>query len=189
MLVKLKSGTSVPYTLTSIAVLSFSGVQGKDTLNVKLKSGSTVQYAISLLDVINFTNVQAVDSILIGLKTGTVRSYAVSSVSTLSFIGWDKSASISSTLSTTVDAFVLDQNYPNPFNPSTIIQYGLPKPCRVSIVISNSLGQAMETLVDEQQSSGLHEVTWNASALPSGVYFYRIHAGEYTETKAMILLK
>lgn len=84
--------------------------------------------------------------------------------------------------------FSLAQNYPNPFNPSTTISYSLPKAANVSLRIFNALGQAVATLVDAKREAGYHQVQWNAN-VPSGIYFYRLQAGEYVETKKMILLR
>jgi len=85
--------------------------------------------------------------------------------------------------------FTLDQNFPNPFNPNTLIKYSIPKSSQVSLKIFNTLGQEMETLVNEEKQVGTYEVNWNASNLQSGVYFYRIQAGSYVETKKMVLMK
>jgi len=85
--------------------------------------------------------------------------------------------------------FCLLQNYPNPFNVSTTIQYNLPKATDVTIDIYDILGHKVETLIDQQQQAGYHQVIWNAKDKTSGVYFYRIKGGDYTETKKMILLK
>jgi hypothetical protein len=85
--------------------------------------------------------------------------------------------------------FFLAQNYPNPFNPHTTIIYSLPKAAAVSLRIFNALGQEVAALVNEQEGAGSYQVRWNASHVPSGVYFYRLRAGEYVGTKKMILLK
>jgi hypothetical protein len=85
-------------------------------------------------------------------------------------------------------SFSLAQNYPNPFNPSTTISYELPRAAIVSLRIFNTLGQLVVTLVDEHKASGFYQVQWNA-VVPSGIYFYRLQAGVYVETKKMILLK
>lgn len=86
-------------------------------------------------------------------------------------------------------AFTLDQNFPNPFNPNTLIKYSIPKSSQVSLKIFNTLGQEMETLVNEEKQVGTYEVNWNASNLQSGVYFYRLQAGDFISTKKMILMK
>jgi len=85
--------------------------------------------------------------------------------------------------------FTLDQNFPNPFNPNTLIKYSIPKSSQVSLKIFNTLGQEMETLVNEEKQVGTYEVNWNASNLQSGVYFYRLQAGSFVQTRKMILLK
>ena len=85
--------------------------------------------------------------------------------------------------------YELNQNYPNPFNPSTKIRYSIPQTCRVSINIYNILGETVTTLVDNEQAPGRYEVNFNASNLASGIYFYRIKAGNYIQAKKMMLLK
>ena len=87
------------------------------------------------------------------------------------------------------DVFALNQNYPNPFNPSTEISFGLPVASHVDLTIYNVLGQKVETLVDREMEAGSHTVTWNADKVSSGVYFYRITAKDFTETKKMLMLK
>jgi flagellar hook assembly protein FlgD len=86
-------------------------------------------------------------------------------------------------------SFSLEQNYPNPFNPSTRIVYSIPKASNVTLNIYNVLGQQVKTLIHETQSQGTYTVTFNATSLPSGIYFYRIDAGDYNQVKKMILLK
>jgi hypothetical protein len=85
--------------------------------------------------------------------------------------------------------FSLSQNYPNPFNPTTKIQFALPKSSFAKIVVYDALGRDMETLVNEQLNTGTYEAEWNASNYPSGVYYYKLTAGDYMETKKMMLLK
>ena len=85
--------------------------------------------------------------------------------------------------------FSLEQNYPNPFNPVTIIRYELPHSTEVNLTIYNLLGQEIEILVNEYQPAGTYEASFNALALPSGTYFYRLQAGKFVQTKKMVLLK
>jgi len=87
------------------------------------------------------------------------------------------------------EGFYLSQNYPNPFNPVTVIQYSLFKNSFVNLNIYNSLGKEIAVLVNEKQNEGSYEVEWNANELPSGVYFFRLSAGELSETKKMNLIK
>ena len=92
-------------------------------------------------------------------------------------------------LSTLPTEFRLDQNYPNPFNPSTTIRYGLPNKTAVQLTVFNTLGQSVSTLVNGEQEAGYHEVKFDGSKLASGVYFYRIQAGTFVQTKRLLLLK
>ena len=86
-------------------------------------------------------------------------------------------------------SFVLSQNYPNPFNPSTRIDYAISRTGNVSLKVYNALGQDMATLVDETLAAGRYSATFDATTLPSGVYFFRLEAGTFVESKKMILLK
>jgi hypothetical protein len=85
--------------------------------------------------------------------------------------------------------FQLSQNYPNPFNPSTTIRYGLPQRAQVSLKVYNTLGQLVTTLVNVEQGAGYHEVKFDGSNLASGVYFYRLQAETYVETRKFLLLR
>ncbi|MHB1050370.1 MAG: T9SS type A sorting domain-containing protein [Bacteroidota bacterium] len=85
--------------------------------------------------------------------------------------------------------FRFGQNYPNPFNPSTTIRYALPHSAKVNLAIYDLLGRKIETLVDEVQTAGWNEVTWNAAQFSSGMYFCIIKAGNFVDIKKMILLK
>jgi hypothetical protein len=83
----------------------------------------------------------------------------------------------------------LQQNYPNPFNPSTTIRYGLPHKTTVQLSVFNTLGQQVALLQNGEQEAGYHEVRFNGSGLSSGVYFYRIRAGDFVATKRLLLLR
>ena len=89
----------------------------------------------------------------------------------------------------TITDYSLSQNYPNPFNPATVINYQLPKDGLVTLKIYNELGQEVKTLVNQYQSTGNYSVDFNASDLASGVYFYKLQAGDFISVKKMILLK
>ncbi len=85
--------------------------------------------------------------------------------------------------------FSLQQNYPNPFNPSTNIKFSIPKNSNVKISVFSSAGKEIETLVNSELNAGKYNADWNASIYSSGIYFYRITADGFTETKKMILVK
>lgn len=85
--------------------------------------------------------------------------------------------------------FSLSQNYPNPFNPMTTINYGLPEGRHVRLDILNILGQVVLTLVDQYLDAGFKSITFDASSLASGIYYYRIMAGDFIQTKKMVLIQ
>lgn len=85
--------------------------------------------------------------------------------------------------------FVLEQNYPNPFNPSTVISYQLPVYSHVAMRVFDILGREVATLVNEERNAGSYIVQWNAEGFASGVYFYRVDAGPYSQTRKLILMK
>lgn len=87
------------------------------------------------------------------------------------------------------DNFELGQNYPNPFNPTTTIAFSLPKASDVSLTIFNSLGQRVETLASSYYTAGTYKVTFNATNLSSGVYYYRLVSNDVQMTKSMVILK
>ncbi|HKI47522.1 MAG TPA: T9SS type A sorting domain-containing protein, partial [Balneolales bacterium] len=87
------------------------------------------------------------------------------------------------------ESYSLSNNYPNPFNPTTNIKYSIPKAGHVLLQVYNMLGQRVATLVDKQQNAGYYTISFNASQLASGVYFYRIKAGSFVKTQKMMLIK
>lgn len=85
--------------------------------------------------------------------------------------------------------FELRQNYPNPFNPATTIVFSLPKAIKVQLHIFDVLGRSVGTLVDEKMPAGRYEIQFETRSLPSGMYFYRIQAGQFIETRKMLLVR
>jgi hypothetical protein len=83
----------------------------------------------------------------------------------------------------------LSQNYPNPFNPNTIINYNLPQASNVKLIVFNTIGQTVKVLENGFMGAGNYSVSFNASELPSGLYFYKIEAGQFSQTKKMMLMK
>ncbi|WP_340105627.1 BspA family leucine-rich repeat surface protein [Rhodohalobacter sp. 8-1] len=110
--------------------------------------------------------------------------------------GWSDIYTFRTGMATSIDddagvptEFSLAQNYPNPFNPSAVIEFGLPEAAEVRLDVYNMLGQRIATLVNEQRAAGRHQVQFNASKLSSGTYIYRIQAGEFLQTRKMMLIK
>jgi hypothetical protein len=87
------------------------------------------------------------------------------------------------------DNFRLQQNYPNPFNPKTVISWELPVSTIIKLTVYNITGQKIATLVDERRPAGYHSIVWDASNLASGIYLYRLEAGDFIETRKMVLMK
>ena len=87
------------------------------------------------------------------------------------------------------DEYELSQNYPNPFNPVTVIRYSIPKAEEVSLVVYNLIGEEIARLMDERKPAGSYTIKWDASNFASGIYFYRLQAGDFVQTRKMVLLK
>ncbi|MCH8305454.1 MAG: T9SS type A sorting domain-containing protein [Candidatus Marinimicrobia bacterium] len=85
--------------------------------------------------------------------------------------------------------FTLSQNYPNPFNPETVIEYSLPKAGEVSLIVYNLRGEEVAHLINDNMPAGNHRISWNATNVSSGIYFYRLQAGDFVQTRKMVLLK
>jgi hypothetical protein len=92
-------------------------------------------------------------------------------------------------LSTAPVDYRLEQNYPNPFNPSTTISFALPEAATVLLNVFDVRGRQVASLVNGRREAGVHEITFEASNLPSGLYLYRLQAGDYTAVQKMVLLK
>ncbi|MDZ7766498.1 MAG: T9SS type A sorting domain-containing protein [Melioribacteraceae bacterium] len=85
--------------------------------------------------------------------------------------------------------YSLEQNYPNPFNPTTVINYSVPLESKVKLIVYDVLGKEIAKLVNEEKSAGSYKVEFDASSLSSGIYFYTLTAGNFSETRKMMLLK
>ncbi|MBI1931308.1 MAG: T9SS type A sorting domain-containing protein [Ignavibacteriales bacterium] len=85
--------------------------------------------------------------------------------------------------------YKLEQNYPNPFNPTTTISYQIPVNKHITIKVYDVLGREIATLIDEYKPAGIYKLEFNASRLVSGVYFYKLRAGSFVETRKMIIMR
>jgi len=113
----------------------------------------------------------------------TVDTFGVMKVSTLKDVTGVKE------LAEIPKGFELRQNYPNPFNPTTSIIYSIPKESFVTLKVYNVLGMEVATLVNEKQQARTYKATLDASNLPTGIYFYKLTAGDFVNTKKMMLIK
>ncbi len=86
-------------------------------------------------------------------------------------------------------SYVLEQNYPNPFNPTTVIRYAIPENAKITLKVYDVFWREVRTLVDEEKAAGRHEATFDASALPSGTYYYKLEAGSFVQVRKMNLTK
>jgi photosystem II stability/assembly factor-like uncharacterized protein/N-acetylneuraminic acid mutarotase len=154
--------------------------------NVYFSSNRGVTWLLSFMGTSSLTHINLTAAIL-----GRVSGWAVGGngfiVRRIPFIDTDVDGE-----DATPNSFVLRQNYPNPFNPTTAIEYYLPRGGTrhaVSLHVFDLLGREVATLVNEEQESGDHRVEFNAEGLPSGIYFYRIQAGQFLSTRRMLLLR
>ena len=102
---------------------------------------------------------------------------------------WNHTVSVERVDNIVPNEFTLGQNYPNPFNPTTTIDFAITEQGPVNITIYDAVGQAVEELVNDFVPAGAYKIHWNASRFASGVYFYRMEAGQFVQTQKMILLK
>jgi len=118
-----------------------------------------------------------------------VRTVPDSQANTSDLISYSTTGVSTPTANHTPQKYSLLQNYPNPFNPSTQISYQVPNNSRVSLKVFDLLGREVAVLVNEVKPAGTYTATFNANDIPSGVYFYRLRSGSFTETKRLVLLK
>lgn len=143
---------------------------------------------------INFSNVNISANMGLRIRNATVNAnnlkvHANSGPSIIYEVNGIVTGVESESSNNSPNKFALDQNYPNPFNPSTTIKYSIPKMSFVTIKIYDVLGREVQTLINEQKSAGNYSAVFNANNFPSGIYFYRIQAGDFVQTKKMVLLK
>jgi hypothetical protein len=124
---------------------------------------------------------------MVELETGITPFYLVSSEYVFTSVDEDILS----------NSYALMQNYPNPFNPTTTIKFSIPNSQLVTIKVYDLLGREISTLVNEEKQPGYYEIKFNGTSLPSGVYFYRLQAGDpsfrsgqgFTQTKKLVLMK
>ena len=180
-------------TSPSSATFTFSAPGGASLYNVQVldkQNNGTVVGSGSTTDV-------SKPVIVSGLQSKTKYYYEAtatvagqtSTAAKGSFTTDDLTSAVGRFESTLPDEFRLSQNYPNPFNPTATIQFSLPSSSNVRITIYNALGNLVHVLVNGHYAPGRYTVTWDASSLPSGVYFYRLQTESFVGTKRLVLLK
>ncbi len=138
--------------------------------------------------VISFTMHAAVSCVVTDLINSTATSNELCINITMNKIAVN-SSSFQKLHREPINNFTLQQNYPNPFNPTTNIRYQIKELSHVTLKVYDVLGKEVNQLVNTVESSGIYEVTFNAANLPSGIYFYKITAGNFSDTKKMFLVK
>lgn len=138
--------------------------------------GKTVYLSFDVMAAIDIADTTATDQ-FVTLMGNTVTYFGVD-------VGVDDAPEVAQPMT-----YSLQQNYPNPFNPSTQIAFTLPVRSDARLTVYNVAGQEVATLVDETMNAGQHNVTFDASSLSSGVYFYKLQAGDFTATQKMVLMK
>ncbi len=176
------------HQITDIAVMNDSTYLALKTLTASITKSNILLYTINYghtwqplwFDSVIVSYSLKPNCTFVGFKSGRL----------LKFFKNDKITSVKEINSNLIpDNFHLSQNYPNPYNPTTTISYSIPKSSHVSLKIYDVLGNEICNLVDEEQNSGNYNFKLNLSKYSSGIYFYRLVAGEYTETKKLLLLK
>lgn len=144
----------------------------------------------SLNEEFGLGNAAVIDSITIKWTSGSTETFtSITPDQFYTITEGQGIVSVSPETGSVINSYRLRQNYPNPFNPSTRISFAIPQNSRSSLSIYDVNGKLIETLLNSDLKSGEYSVEWDASTHPSGVYFYKLQTGEFTQTKKMILLK
>ncbi|MFZ0453665.1 MAG: arylsulfotransferase family protein [Ignavibacteriaceae bacterium] len=157
---------------------------------IEKKTGdSTSRNSFFVIDTVSANDTSYTDSLVTDSVDYTYRVYAFNSDTISSFSNYSSSIVTSVKSTDVVKRYALYQNYPNPFNPATNIKYEIPKPGLVTIDIFNILGQKVKTLLNKYQNAGRYSIRFDASDLPSGIYFYRLKVNQFTAVKKLVLLR
>ena len=178
---------AAPSTGASVTIKQIKGTSQGDTVTIGIfpikATGDWQVYASNTViggNPVNITSGNKINIIRLEFNTGGLN---------VNWIGFEDATTSVINQNGLPTKFNLSQNYPNPFNPSTTISYSIPKASHIKLEIFNTLGQKVTTLVDEFKSAGNYKTEWKASTFASGIYYYRMQAGEFKETKKLILLK
>jgi len=187
---------TLPANGTSQAIILVSPKNNSDTLlasGLQVVLSNTGAGLLSSVTDLGDGTYEATITAPIAIGADTISAVVISGTDTVSFF-WDAIVTYANPTSinenlTSPDKFCLYQNYPQPFNPSTTIKYQIPGASFVSLKVFDALGREFVTLVNEEKTAGNYEVEFDGSGLTSGVYFYQLVAGDFLETKKMVLIK
>ncbi len=163
----------------AVGLLTYKIYRGADSVNVALIDSTTLtSYSDSSVTsgTTYFYRVAALDS------TGFEGAKSLATSGLIIFVGVGENQNLP-------QEYTLEQNFPNPFNPSTAISFALPSKAYVILKVFDVIGREVATLVSEELSAGNHSQQWSAEGLQTGIYFYRLQAGTFTETKKLVLLR
>ncbi len=182
---------------SSLSFLGFSQIYSKDSPYAHFETPTKIMtFRVHIIDDENLMNEMAPNAISQGMDIRQSTANMGNPTGDISFEVNQHFASFLFSPATAIDDLVeipdmyfLSENYPNPFNPTTLFKYGIPEAAHVNIEIYDVLGRRVETLVDEDQEAGYHQVTFDGDGYSSGMYFFKMAAGDYNETKKMTLIK
>lgn len=167
----------------------YDRVNGRATGVITASPGASMQGAGTLFDLHFFAFMRRSDTSSIHFNLATPGNPCLAALSDPGLVTLEFCDARNRLIEMTSSGFALDQNAPNPFNPTTSIPYSIAFDGRVTITVYNALGERVTTLVDAELAPARYEVTWDASAYPSGLYYYRIVAGEWSSVRTMMLVK
>lgn len=200
----LAAGASGTYTVTVAVTGSFNSGVDIAASSGTLALASDTKLKVNGTELTHKANNTGSGSLVYTFKytapatAGTVTLYATGAGSSSSKPAWNFAPNFTVTVTPATDvkdnsakslSYKLNQNYPNPFNPSTKISFSITKSEHVTLTVYDMAGKEISKLVDEQRAAGEYSVSFNASNLPSGVYFYKLTAGSFTQIKKMVLTK
>ncbi len=163
-----------------------NGLLGVGVIKIQNPATAWTPFSID----ISFSNQEIPDAASITVSIGNTTGVNIGSIFLLDDLQFEDPVGIEDqSYSPIAETYALKQNYPNPFNPSTTIEFSLKHSGDVQLSIFNSLGQEVARVIDEPMAKGFYSITWNAEDLPGGIYFYRLSAGEFSETKKFALVK
>ncbi len=188
------SGTEITKLATTFSSYTFGGITQNGTVISMPSPGWPISN--NQFNIVNSIDPRGTIKLTIngtfapsGTQASGTWSMLVSGQSDVASWGPVVYTAVEGTASTVPEGFALEQNYPNPFNPRTTIQYSLPELSFVTLKVSSLLGEEVVTIVEAMRPAGIHRVLFDASLLVSGVYFYRLEAGGFVETKALVVLR